>query len=97
MNLMDVRTRRWDPRLLELCGGPELRDKLGEEPVNGGAVLGNISQYWQKKWGFREGRLYDEPCENGFVRFFPQYITPNYPQTALSRPSRATIRLPSLP
>ncbi|RUS28906.1 FGGY family carbohydrate kinase [Jimgerdemannia flammicorona] len=54
MNLMNVRTRRWEPELLKQCGGPELRDKLGEEPVEGGTVVGKIDEYWIKKWGFKE-------------------------------------------
>ncbi|KAF8887311.1 hypothetical protein BD779DRAFT_512986 [Infundibulicybe gibba] len=52
MNLMDVLTGTWSPRLLELCGGPELRTKLGPEPVSGGTVLGRISSWWVQRWGF---------------------------------------------
>ncbi|KAH9479446.1 Xylulose kinase [Psilocybe cubensis] len=52
MNLMDVLSCKWDQRLLEICGGPTLRAKLGEEPVIGGTSLGPVSSWWVKKWGF---------------------------------------------
>ncbi|KAF9525340.1 D-xylulose kinase [Crepidotus variabilis] len=51
MNLMDVLTGRWDDKLLEICGGPTLRSKLGPEPSVGGTTLGKISDWWSKKWG----------------------------------------------
>nr|GAT60769.1 predicted protein [Mycena chlorophos] len=52
MNLMNVLSCKWDHRLLEACGGPGLRVKLGPEPVPGGTSLGNISEWWSKRWGF---------------------------------------------
>ncbi|KAF5350250.1 hypothetical protein D9758_007853 [Tetrapyrgos nigripes] len=52
MNLMDVLSCKWDDRLLEICGGPELRSKIGPEPVPGGTSLGNLSSYWVHRWGF---------------------------------------------
>ncbi|KIJ65636.1 hypothetical protein HYDPIDRAFT_88220 [Hydnomerulius pinastri MD-312] len=52
MNLMNVLTCKWDDSLLEACGGPELRAKIGPEPVPGGTVLGNISSWWVQRWGF---------------------------------------------
>ncbi|KAI0306053.1 hypothetical protein B0F90DRAFT_1624083 [Multifurca ochricompacta] len=52
MNLMDVATCRWDERLLEVCGGPELREKIGPEPVLCGTVLGKIATWWVRRWGF---------------------------------------------
>ncbi|KZV74500.1 actin-like ATPase domain-containing protein [Peniophora sp. CONT] len=52
MNLMDVLTCRWDDELLQTCGGPELRAKLGPEPVRGGTVLGTVSRWWTERWGF---------------------------------------------
>ena len=55
MNLMNVLTGKWEARLLETCGGPELRSKLGEEPVLGGASLGRISGWWVSRWGFHPG------------------------------------------
>ncbi|KAJ7104175.1 hypothetical protein B0H15DRAFT_808855 [Mycena belliarum] len=52
MNLMDVLTCKWDARLLDACGGPALRYKLGPEPVPGGTCLGKISDWWTRRWGF---------------------------------------------
>ncbi|KAJ7364016.1 hypothetical protein DFH08DRAFT_838095 [Mycena albidolilacea] len=52
MNLMDVLTCKWDDRLLDACGGPELRSKLGPEPVPGGTFLSKISEWWTRRWGF---------------------------------------------
>ncbi|KAF8967631.1 hypothetical protein BDZ97DRAFT_1916582 [Flammula alnicola] len=52
MNLMNVLTNKWDDRLLDICGGPTLREKLGSEPVLGGISLGNVSEWWVKRWGF---------------------------------------------
>ena len=60
MNLMDVLTCKWDGRLLEACGGPGLRSKIGSEPAPGGEFLGNISPYWVQRWGFNAG----EPCSS---------------------------------
>ncbi|GJJ11159.1 hypothetical protein Clacol_005391 [Clathrus columnatus] len=54
MNLQNVLTLKWEDELLEACGGPELRGKLGEEPVSGGTILGQISSWWVKRWGFNE-------------------------------------------
>ncbi|KAH8116532.1 actin-like ATPase domain-containing protein [Phellopilus nigrolimitatus] len=45
-------THKWDDRLLDICGGPELRSKLGPEPVHGGTFIGRISDWWVKRWGF---------------------------------------------
>ncbi|KAI0046224.1 actin-like ATPase domain-containing protein [Auriscalpium vulgare] len=52
MNLMNVLTCKWDDRLLEACGGPELRAKLGPEPVPGGSTLGKVAKWWVERWGF---------------------------------------------
>ncbi|THV05557.1 actin-like ATPase domain-containing protein [Dendrothele bispora CBS 962.96] len=52
MNLMDVLSCKWDDRLLDICGGPDLRAKIGPEPVPGGTSLGNVHSYWVHKWGF---------------------------------------------
>ncbi|KAG6866592.1 hypothetical protein C0991_002080 [Blastosporella zonata] len=51
MNLMDVITCKWSDLLLNACGGPELRSKLGAEPVIGGTVLGKVSKFFVEKWG----------------------------------------------
>ncbi|KAG5335380.1 hypothetical protein C0989_001300 [Termitomyces sp. Mn162] len=55
MNLMDVITCKWSDILLNACGGPELRSKLGSEPVIGGTVLGKVSRYFVDKWGLSPG------------------------------------------
>ncbi|KAI9464233.1 hypothetical protein HD554DRAFT_2026603 [Boletus coccyginus] len=52
MNLMNVLTCKWDDSLLHACGGPDLRSKIGPEPVPGGTVLGKISNWWVARWGF---------------------------------------------
>lgn len=55
MNLMNVLACKWDDVLLDACGGPELRAKIGPEPVLGGTVLGHISRWWVERWGFSPG------------------------------------------
>ena len=63
MNLMNVLTCKWDDRLLEACGGPELRAKIGPEPAPGGEFLGSISPYWVQRWGFNPGKfIYVTQC-----------------------------------
>ncbi|CDO73344.1 hypothetical protein BN946_scf185008.g107 [Trametes cinnabarina] len=52
MNLMNVLTCKWDDRLLEAAGGPELREKIGPEPAPGGTFLGQVHPYWVQRWGF---------------------------------------------
>ncbi|KIP03416.1 hypothetical protein PHLGIDRAFT_130158 [Phlebiopsis gigantea 11061_1 CR5-6] len=52
MNLMNVATCKWEQSLLDFCGGPELRGKIGPEPVPGGTVLGRITTYWVERYGF---------------------------------------------
>lgn len=52
MNLMDVASCRWDESLLRECGGPDLREKIGPEPVLGGVVLGKVASWWVDRWGF---------------------------------------------
>jgi len=59
MNLVDIETQQWNQELLDFCGGAELRDKLGEEPIKGGTVVGKIGKYFVDKYGFNPGkRLY---------------------------------------
>ena len=55
MNLMNVISSKWEDKLLEICGGSELRSKLGPEPVAGGTFLGKISPWWVQRWGFNQG------------------------------------------
>lgn len=52
MNLMEILSCKWDDELIRACGGPELRAKLGPEPVAGGTSLGTVSPYWVERWGF---------------------------------------------
>ena len=59
MNLMDILTCKWDDRLLNICGGAALRSKLGPEPISAGNMLGTVSDWWVKYWGFRPGTLID--------------------------------------
>ena len=56
MNLMDVASSKWDERLLHACGGPELREKIGPEPVLGGTVLGKVANWWVNRWDFDPGK-----------------------------------------
>jgi xylulokinase len=56
MNLMDVVSCKWDDRLLQACGGPELKSKLGPEPVSGAQLLGTICNWWVQRWGFDPGK-----------------------------------------
>ena len=55
MNLMDVLTCNGHFTLLNIYGDPSLADKLGVEPVLGGANLGVVNNWWVKKWGFSPG------------------------------------------
>ena len=55
MNLMDVISCKWNQKLLEVCGGPELAAKIGPEPVPGGTVLGKINSWWVERYGFNPG------------------------------------------
>lgn len=50
MNLMDIRTKVWNTKLLEACG-PELSKKLGE-PVPSKSEVGGVSSYYVERWGF---------------------------------------------
>ena len=63
MNLMNVLSCKWEDSLLKACGGPELREKLGPEPVTGGTTLGIIHRYWVERWGFNPGK-----CISRFAR-----------------------------
>ena len=56
-NLMNIETHRWEEKLLTHCGGSELRNKLGLEPVEGGKMLGKISRYYVERYGFHPGKL----------------------------------------
>ncbi|KAH6915915.1 D-xylulose kinase [Coprinopsis sp. MPI-PUGE-AT-0042] len=49
-NLMDIVSCKWDHKLLEACGGSQLKEKLGPEPAIGGTNLGTVSDWWVKRW-----------------------------------------------
>ncbi|KAI8984634.1 hypothetical protein BDF20DRAFT_834126 [Mycotypha africana] len=51
-NLMNIKNHKWEKKLLDYCGGPDLVKKLAKEPVEGGTVLGNINSYYSKRYGF---------------------------------------------
>ena len=42
MNLLDIRIRQWDQKLLEIVA-PNLREKLGE-PISSDTKIGNFKQ-----------------------------------------------------
>ncbi|KAI8382908.1 hypothetical protein BD560DRAFT_364468 [Blakeslea trispora] len=51
-NMMNIRTHKWDDKLLYECGGDALAEKLAKEPVEGGTVLGNVNSYYVERYGF---------------------------------------------
>ncbi|KAM0284378.1 hypothetical protein ACHAQH_001954, partial [Verticillium albo-atrum] len=57
MNLWDIPSATWSDELLSLAAGgddkaPALRKKLGEPEHDGGASLGTIAPYFQRRHGF---------------------------------------------
>ena len=50
MNLLDIRCRDWDQRLLDLVA-PDLSEKLGR-PVSSDSVVGQVGSYWCRRFGF---------------------------------------------
>ncbi|XP_011405024.2 PREDICTED: xylulose kinase-like [Amphimedon queenslandica] len=50
MNLLDIQSKNWWQEALDVCC-PNLKDLLGE-PVPSNTVVGNISDYYVKKYGF---------------------------------------------
>ena len=55
-NMMNIRTHKWDEKLLYECGGDALKEKLAKEPVEGSTVLGNINPYYVERYGFKPGK-----------------------------------------
>ncbi|XP_019879890.2 xylulose kinase [Aethina tumida] len=51
MNLLDIKTKKWNTTLLEVCG-KDVLGKLGEEVVPSNANLGKISNYYVERYGF---------------------------------------------
>ena len=52
MNLMNIRTKKWESDLSQMAGGPELELKLGLEPVPTKTQVGLVSHYLSKRYGF---------------------------------------------
>jgi xylulokinase len=50
MNLLDIHSKDWWQEALDVCC-PNLKDKLGQ-PVPASTVVGNISMYYVKRYGF---------------------------------------------
>lgn len=50
MNLMDIKTKKWNQQLLDACGA-NLEQKLGQ-PVPSNTKLGTISSYYIERWNF---------------------------------------------
>jgi xylulokinase len=60
MNLLNIHTKQWEDKLLDIssCGaGKELKKKLGEPEIDGLKILGNVHEYFVKKYGFNKGKL----------------------------------------
>jgi xylulokinase len=55
-NMMDIRSHKWEEKILHHCGGSQLIDKLSKQPVEGGTVLGNINAYHVERYGFHPGK-----------------------------------------
>ncbi len=53
MNILDIRSRNWDQQLLDFIA-PNLKQKLGE-PIPSDQLIGHVSSYWCKKYGFYSG------------------------------------------
>ncbi len=71
MNLMDIRTRRWDAGALSITG-PDLEAKLGEI-VPSHHVIGGLHSYYVRRFGFAAGcRVIafsgDNPCSLAGLR-----------------------------
>ena len=52
MNIMNIRTKKWESDLVQMAGRPELELKLGLEPVPTKTEVGLVSQYLTKRYGF---------------------------------------------
>lgn len=57
-NLMDINKHQWIKKLLEHCGGPELKNKLALEPIEGGQLLGLIDPFYVQRYGFSQCKVY---------------------------------------
>jgi xylulokinase len=60
MNLLNIHTKQWEDKLLNICscGAEEkLKEKLGEPEIDGLKILGNVHEYFVKRYGFNEGKF----------------------------------------
>lgn len=60
MNLLNIHTKQWEDKLLNICScGAEgkLKEKLDEPEIDGLKILGNVHEYFVKKYGFSEGKF----------------------------------------
>ena len=60
MNLLNIQTKQWEDKLLNICScgvGSELKEKLGEPEIDGLKILGNVHEYFVKKYGFNKGKF----------------------------------------
>ncbi|KAG9306450.1 hypothetical protein G9A89_003560 [Geosiphon pyriformis] len=53
MNLLNIYTKNWDEKLLEACGGKELKCKLGKPVIGGIQIIGRMNEYFVSRYGFR--------------------------------------------
>ena len=51
MNLLDIHSKKWSNRILQAID-PDLEDKLGSQLVLGSDIVGNIGNYFVKKYSF---------------------------------------------
>lgn len=51
---MDLKTKEWDSKLVDLCGVSNLLDLIEQDPR---AILGNIGGYYTKKYGVNPGKF----------------------------------------
>lgn len=79
MNLLDIKTKEWDSRLLHRVG---VGERLGHRVVNGHDVLGQIGPYFTQKYGISKGMYFDG---KGLFNLIKRM------QTALLLRSRVTI------
>ncbi|RIA98017.1 putative carbohydrate kinase [Glomus cerebriforme] len=57
MNLLNIHTKKWEDKLLHICScgaGRKLKEKLGEPEIDGLKILGNVHEYFVKRYGFNK-------------------------------------------
>ncbi|CAG8722368.1 11409_t:CDS:2, partial [Racocetra fulgida] len=99
MNLLDINTKNWDDRLLDICGkysthacendikfGEELKAKLGVPESDGLKILGNISDYFVKRYGFSSGDVVISLGTSDTVLFYTTKTHPTLESHTLCHP-----------